>query len=184
MRMIRLSPFIISFCQIVNEDLCAICQEEIGATNDILELCCNQRYHGSCLYRWANVKSKCPMCKQRIIIHRDIHLFTEHDLCSTLMVEGLNLINIRITHEFTIMELRSALQDIATVEYQQFLIAEELEKQKQVRIKEQQEREERLREEARLKEELEQAMINYLCVKLEQLSIEDDEYDNPPSMEH
>ena len=58
------------------------------------------------------------------------------------MVEGLNLNNIYITHEFTLTELRTALQDVATVEYQQFLIAEELEKQKQARIKEQQEREE------------------------------------------
>lgn len=58
------------------------------------------------------------------------------------MVEGLSLNNIYITHEFTLTELRTALQDVATVEYQQFLIAEELEKQKQARIKEQQEREE------------------------------------------
>ena len=184
MRMIWLSPFIISFCQIVNGNPCAICLEEIGATNDILKLCCNHHYHGSCLYRWAKVKSKCPICKQRIVVHRDIHLFTEHDFCSTLMVEGLNLRNIRITPESTIMKLRSALKDLATVGYQQFLFAEELKKQEQARIKAQEEREARLREEAKRQEELEQAIINYLCIKLEQLSIEDDEYDNPPSIEY
>lgn len=167
---------LILFCSVVQgDDICPICHDEIGATNDIIVLCCQHRFHKSCLYKWANIKSTCPVCKKSTFAHRDSFVFAEHDLCSRLMFEGLKIDSPLVSGEVVRSVLQFALEDMAALEYQQFLIAEEIEKQKQAKIRAQQE------EKERRKKELEQEIM-CLCQMLEGLSIDDDEYDYPPSM--
>ena len=47
--------------------ICSICLNEI--TNNIAKCnCgCDIIYHKSCLLKWVNVKSTCPICKKKIL---------------------------------------------------------------------------------------------------------------------
>ncbi|WP_252176157.1 RING finger domain-containing protein [Endozoicomonas sp. 4G] len=169
MKLFTLGFIIILFSKIASCENCAICLEETNDNNEVQELCCTHRYHTNCLYRWANVKSICPVCKKNIHIHRDMFINVRHDLCSQLSVQGLTLNSISLNFELVNRKLQLALKNMATLGFHQFLVAEELERQREAFI-----REKRIREERE---------INNLCRRIKGLSIEDFEYDNPEPME-
>ena len=56
---------------IINDDECVICFEDISLNNYILFDCCNKKFHKNCLDKWVkineknkNIINKCIYCRQ------------------------------------------------------------------------------------------------------------------------
>jgi Ring finger domain len=43
---------------------CSICLEKVG--DDSSKLSCNHWFHASCIYKWLDRDSRCPMCRKDI----------------------------------------------------------------------------------------------------------------------
>eukprot|EP00931_Biecheleriopsis_adriatica_P124301 TRINITY_DN9942_c0_g1_i2.p1 TRINITY_DN9942_c0_g1~~TRINITY_DN9942_c0_g1_i2.p1 ORF type:complete len:236 (-),score=38.55 TRINITY_DN9942_c0_g1_i2:75-749(-) len=50
---------------VCNTDVCAICLEDCGADEQLLQLPCGHAFHNSCVKTWLLTRSRqCPLCKQ------------------------------------------------------------------------------------------------------------------------
>lgn len=45
---------------------CAICQENMIPTNEVLKLPCGHVYHSHCIFSWLDIHSSCPLCRERV----------------------------------------------------------------------------------------------------------------------
>ncbi|CAN6856167.1 unnamed protein product [Brassica oleracea] len=44
-------------------DICAICHSELGASGDLNTLVCNHSYHHVCILDWIKMNLTCPVCR-------------------------------------------------------------------------------------------------------------------------
>ncbi|XP_009102273.1 probable E3 ubiquitin-protein ligase RHG1A [Brassica rapa] len=44
-------------------DICAICHNELGASGDLNTLVCNHSYHHECILGWIKMNLTCPVCR-------------------------------------------------------------------------------------------------------------------------
>ncbi|WZZ68793.1 hypothetical protein YC2023_080163 [Brassica napus] len=44
-------------------DICAICHNELGASGDLNTLVCNHSYHHQCILGWIKMNLTCPVCR-------------------------------------------------------------------------------------------------------------------------
>ncbi|CAF2164760.1 hypothetical protein HID58_088206 [Brassica napus] len=44
-------------------DICAICHNELGASGDLNTLVCNHSYHHECIIGWVTMNLTCPVCR-------------------------------------------------------------------------------------------------------------------------
>jgi hypothetical protein len=51
-------------------ETCYICLEKLNINcyndNKYLKCGCLNRYHAECLYEWAEIQNKCPICRKKI----------------------------------------------------------------------------------------------------------------------
>jgi hypothetical protein len=43
------------------EDECIICQDAYSTSLEIYHLPCHHKFHGTCISRWLNIKTSCPV---------------------------------------------------------------------------------------------------------------------------
>jgi hypothetical protein len=44
-------------------DSCPVCLEKIGLGDDTSKLQCGHAFHASCIYKWLDRDTRCPMCR-------------------------------------------------------------------------------------------------------------------------
>ena len=44
-------------------DICAICHNELGASGELNTLVCNHSYHHECIIGWVKMNLTCPVCR-------------------------------------------------------------------------------------------------------------------------
>ncbi|KAI9470915.1 MAG: hypothetical protein EXX96DRAFT_586190 [Benjaminiella poitrasii] len=49
------------------KDDCCICQDTFGTELEIYQLPCQHKYHGTCITRWLNLNTTCPICRYSLI---------------------------------------------------------------------------------------------------------------------
>ena len=62
-----------------NNDLCAICQDDMEdkSKNKILQ--CNHQFHTECIDKWINMRNLCPICNKKIDNTKPIKSLNNHD---------------------------------------------------------------------------------------------------------
>ncbi|CAF1921109.1 unnamed protein product [Brassica napus] len=48
-------------------DICAICHNELGASGDLNTLVCNHSYHHQCILGWIKMNITCPVCRTTLV---------------------------------------------------------------------------------------------------------------------
>lgn len=50
----------------IDNDTCAICLNDFGAGNSLVDLACKHKYHSECIVAWVKFQKKCPLCKSHL----------------------------------------------------------------------------------------------------------------------
>ena len=62
---------------------CPICLEKVGVGDDTSKLACGHLYHASCIYKWLDRDSRCPLCRHEtrsVVINYEENIdFQEHE---------------------------------------------------------------------------------------------------------
>lgn len=66
----------------VHADTCSICLDKVGVGDDTSRLECGHSYHSSCIYKWLERDSRCPMCRKdtRERVNMTLYYDNEEDI--------------------------------------------------------------------------------------------------------
>ncbi|CAD8111431.1 unnamed protein product [Paramecium primaurelia] len=59
-------PILVGVDEITQEEICAICLQEINDKDLIKILQCNHYFHNQCIKEWLIIKAECPTCRDKI----------------------------------------------------------------------------------------------------------------------
>ncbi|NBS67971.1 RING-H2 finger protein [bacterium] len=81
---------------------CPVCLDKLGTSDDTAKLQCGHSFHSTCIYKWLERDSRCPMCrtdtkeKQTVTIHyNDDEDLPQEDILEHTMRELLRNRRIR-----------------------------------------------------------------------------------------
>ncbi|KAF8399250.1 hypothetical protein HHK36_015115 [Tetracentron sinense] len=49
-----------------NNNLCAVCKDEISMEEKATQLPCSHHYHGDCILPWLSIRNTCPVCRYEL----------------------------------------------------------------------------------------------------------------------